>query len=351
MLTTPFLKILTLAAACCGAAAVGAQPAFPPDDTATAEQEPTTAEREKADAGQEGQAKPSQRDVEAVAKWRDLQASFQGPQQKTREAFEKYLNDLFLSIEEFAVDYSGTAASFEAMHELALMEIHARQKPEAGLARMKWIHTEVKAYQGPAPEGLRLDLKRYTFVYAIALADAEQFAQAEALLHPVAAGKDADAAQATQILARIKVQKTLLVGLPMPKFSGKQLRDGETLKIDDLKGKVVLVQFWATWSRPCDQEMPEVAKIYQELNEQGFQIVGVSLDDDRRDGHRRLVSYLKEKNMPWPQLYDGKGWKSALADQFFIRSIPTSFLLDKNGVIRASNLRARDLKAAVLPLL
>jgi peroxiredoxin len=254
-------------------------------------------------------------------------------------------------MEKFAADYSGTAASFEALHELALMEIHARQMPDAGLARMKIIHTAVQAYKGPAPEGLRLDLKRYTFVFAIALADAEQFGQAEALLHPVAAGKDADAAQAKQILARIKVQKTLLVGLQMPKFSGKQLRDGETLKIDDLKGKVVLVQFWATWSRPCDQEMPEVAKVYQELHLQGFEIVGVSLDDDRRDCHTRLLSYLKEKNMPWPQLYDGKGWKSALADQFFIRSIPTSFLLDKNGVIRASNLRSRELKAAVLPLL
>lgn len=309
----------------------------------------------------------AKRETEAIEAWRKLQGSFQGPKQSTRAAFEKYLDELFHRVEQFSIEYAGTGASFEARHELALMEIHARQQQDKGLARMKQIHADALKYTGTPPDGLRLDLKRYTFVYAIALADAEQFLQAEALLHPIAAaakGKPddstttnsgnvaaADAAQAAEILARIKVQKTLLIGLPMPEFSGKKLRDGEELKLSDLKGKVVLIQFWATWSKPCDQEMPAIARLYQELADQEFVIVGVSLDDDRRAGRSRLLSYLKQKNMPWPQLFDGKGWEAALAKQFYVRSIPTSFLLDKDGIIRDKNLRARELPAAILPLL
>ncbi len=306
---------------------------------------------------------PSAEEVAALEAWRALQSSFKGPKQSTRAAFEKYLNDLFSQVEKFSIEHAGTAASFEARHELALMEIHARQQPDAGLARMKQIHADAQKYVGTPPDGLRLDLKRYTFVYAIALADAEQFMQAEALLHPIAAtldktatdpaakSKNSDAAQAADILARIKVMKTLLIGLPMPELSGTRLRDGTKLSTHDLKGKVVLIQFWATWSKPCDKEMPMVASLYHELAGQDFVIVGVSLDDDRRDGRNRLLSYLKQKNMPWPQLYDGKGWESALAKQLFVRSIPTSFLLDTDGIIRAKNLRARELRAAVLPLL
>lgn len=324
---------------------------------------PTT----QAEAAQEPSAEEIAAQKEAEAKaleaWRELQGSFKGPKQSTRAAFEQYLNQLFAEIEKFSQAHAGTAASFEARHELALMEIHARQQQDLGLARMKQIHADAKNYKGTPPDGLRLDLKRYTFVYAIALADAGQFSQAEALLNPIAAGlgkpqqagqpkaQNADAAQAADILARIKVQKTLLVGLPMPDFSGKRLRDGTELKLSDLKGKVVLVQFWATWSKPCDQEMPTIAKVYHEFANQDFIVLGISLDDDRRDGRNRLLSYLKSKNMPWPQLYDGKGWETALAKRFYIRSIPSNLLLDQNGMIRAKDLRARELRQAVLPLL
>jgi peroxiredoxin len=334
---------------------------------AGANQEPST---EDATPNQEPSAKgaapnqePSAEEVAALEAWRALQNSFKGPEQSTRAAFEQYLTHLFLKVEQFSLENLGTAASFEARHELALMEIHARQQRDRGLARMKQIHADVQKYVGPPPDGLRLDLKRYTFVYAIALADAEQFLQAEALLHPIAASaklgdnpdptaaKNSDAAQAADIIARIKVQKTLLVGLPMPEFSGKRLRDGTELKLSELKGKVVLIQFWATWSKPCDQEMPAISKVYHEFAAQDFLVLGISLDDDRRDGRNRLHGYLKQKNMPWPQLYDGKGWEAALARKFFVRSIPSSFLLDKDGMIRAKDLRARDLRNAVLPLI
>ncbi len=360
MLLATLLKISILALA------APLQAEVPPDseDGATAAASGSAAAAQKPEAGDRSTAQePSAKEVAALDAWRALQNSFKGPEDSTRAAFDLYLDFLFAKIEQFSLENHGTAASFEARHELALMEIHARQRPARGLDRMKQIHANLQDYVGPPPDGLRLDLKRYTFVYAIALADAEQFLQAEALLHPIAASakkgdnsnpsaaQNSDAAQAADILARIKVQKTLLVGLPMPQFSGKRLRDGTELKLADLKGKVVFIQFWATWSKPCDQEMPAIAKVYHELAGQDFVVLGISLDDDRRDGRNRLHGYLKQKNMPWPQLYDGKGWEAALARQFFVRSIPSSFLLDKDGMIRARDLRARDLRDAVLPLL
>jgi peroxiredoxin len=296
-------------------------------------------------------ARPSKQEIDAAKAWQALQGSFKGPKDSTREAFDKYLDEVFKDMESFAIHHAGTAASFEARHELALMDIHAREQSKQGLARMAAIHQELKTYKGVVPEGLRLDLARYTFVYALALADEKHFLKAETLLHPVIGSESPDAGQAKKILERIQVRKHLQVGMIMPDFGGTRLRGGEKMTLSKLKGEVVLIQFWATWSRPCNQELPLIAEVYHKLNQKGFTILGVAMDDDRQGGHSKLTKYLEDQNMPWPQLYDGKGWESSPATRFHVRSIPANFLLDQNGVIRNTNLRAGELQAAVELLL
>ncbi len=106
--------------------------------------------------------------------------------------------------------------------------------------------------------------------------------------------------------------------------------DGRDVDIAKLKGKVVLVDFWATWCGPCMGELPNVKAAYAKLHPQGFEIVGISFDQDKD----ALDKTLKEKEMTWPQYFDGKGWQNKYAGEFGINSIPTMWLVDKRGILR-----------------
>jgi thiol-disulfide isomerase/thioredoxin len=105
--------------------------------------------------------------------------------------------------------------------------------------------------------------------------------------------------------------------------------DGREVDLAKLRGKVVLIDFWATWCGPCVQELPNVIKAYKELNPKGFEIVGISLDSDKE----KLQSFVKENDMAWPQFFDGKGWKNEIATTYEIRSIPAMWLVDQKGMV------------------
>lgn len=134
-------------------------------------------------------------------------------------------------------------------------------------------------------------------------------------------------------------------GTPIP-IEQKDL-DGKVVTLDAYKGKVVLLDFWATWCRPCIAEMPNVIKLYNKYSEQGFEIIGVSLDQSRP----ALESYVRNNKMTWPQLFDGKGWGNEIAGDYRVRSIPMTYLIDRQGKIRYRSIRGPQLEAAVAELL
>ncbi len=118
---------------------------------------------------------------------------------------------------------------------------------------------------------------------------------------------------------------------------------GQEIDLAKMTDKVVLVDFWATWCGPCIAEMPNVIAAYEKYKGKGFEVVGISLDEDKA----AVEKFVAEKKMPWPQHFDGKGWENEIAQSFGIKSIPATFLVGKGGKIVASNLRGEDLEKAV----
>jgi thiol-disulfide isomerase/thioredoxin len=158
-------------------------------------------------------------------------------------------------------------------------------------------------------------------------------------------GKNADKILdgiAKQAAAR-QIQDALAVGAVFPDFSEKDL-SGQPLSVASRKGKVVLLDFWATWCGPCRAELPNVIKTYQKHHAEGFEIMGVSLDSERD----KLDGFLKQQDgMTWPQYFDGQGWSNKLAAKYGVEAIPFAVLIGPDGKIIGKDLRGDELEDAV----
>jgi len=115
------------------------------------------------------------------------------------------------------------------------------------------------------------------------------------------------------------------------------------LALSSFRGKIVLIDFWASWCGPCRKDMPGVVKLYNKYKAKGFEIFGVSLDKDK--GH--WVDAIKNDGITWPQVSDLKHWESEPAKMYDVRSIPFTVLLDKEGKIIAKGLRGAELEKAI----
>ena len=128
-------------------------------------------------------------------------------------------------------------------------------------------------------------------------------------------------------------EKTYAVGKPL-ELSFTAL-DGKKINLADMKGKVVLIDFWATWCGPCVGEMPNVKSAYDKYHSQGFEILGISLDASKDD----LVKFLKKNDITWPQYFDGKQWNNDISFRFGIDAVPAEWLVDKKGILRELSAR------------
>lgn len=129
------------------------------------------------------------------------------------------------------------------------------------------------------------------------------------------------------------------ISLPSP--------NGPDVALSSLKGKYVLIDFWASWCGPCRQENPNVVRMYNKYKDKGFEIFGVSLDQDRG----KWLKAIEVDKLTWPHVSDLKGWESAAAAKYNVTAIPQTVLLDKEGRIIAKNLRGAALEEKLASLL
>lgn len=122
---------------------------------------------------------------------------------------------------------------------------------------------------------------------------------------------------------------------------------GDSLALSSLRGKVVLIDFWASWCGPCRRENPNVKKIYEKYKDQGFEIYGVSLDNNAS----RWNDAIAKDGLTWKHVSDLAGWQSSAAKLYGVRSIPATFLLDKEGRIYKSGFRSHELEGLLQQLL
>ncbi|MDE0468758.1 MAG: redoxin domain-containing protein [Candidatus Poribacteria bacterium] len=139
---------------------------------------------------------------------------------------------------------------------------------------------------------------------------------------------------------RVREDPTLAwVGQVLPDFSPTVDLDGKRISLADYRGKVVLLDFWAVWCGPCIGELPNVKDVYEKYHNKGFEVIGISLDEDEKV----LREFIKEHQLPWRQIFDGGGWKGALAQKYGVRGIPAPFLLDREGKVISVNARGKRL--------
>ena len=138
---------------------------------------------------------------------------------------------------------------------------------------------------------------------------------------------------------RVEDMNRVAVGSTAPEITLKTPGD-QIFSLSDLKGKVVLIDFWAAWCKPCRAENPNVLRIYNRFKEKGFEVLGVSLDKDKA----AWIKAIEDDKLPWTQISDLQFWNSPVVKQYGFNGIPFTVLVDRDGKILAKGLRGEELE-------
>lgn len=200
-----------------------------------------------------------------------------------------------------------------------------RERTEASA---KTLSTAINKFLETHPDDARAPALRLTEAQAL---EAFEPDKAKKLYEEAAKNEDKEISDAGKTALELMAMRSKPLELSFTAV------DGSKVDLANLRGKVVLIDFWATWCPPCVEGVPEVVEAYGKFKDRGFEIVGISLDE-KKDA---LLKFTKEHKMPWPQFFDGKGWDNQIAKQFKIQSVPTMWLLDREGKLADVSPRGR----------
>lgn len=290
--------------------------------------------------------KPEARRNEYAALQKEMEAA-RPVEGATPEEILAYIEVAIEKYSKFVSDNSQTAEAFEAASTVAVMLSQARHKRALEFAELA-IASAPKA---------GVDIRRVALCWAMAadgrlqkedLAGArDALKQIEPLdkeMHRQLAGQFEAAEK--QLAAYKEAAARLQPGKEPFEIEEKDI-GGKRVSLAALKGKVVLIDFWAPWCGPCMVEMPELVKLYKEKHASGLEIIGVSLDKDEES----VKTAIEEQGILWPVISDHNFWQNAVARKWGIRSLPATYLLDRQGLIRHVNLRGEKLAEAARKLL
>ncbi len=150
--------------------------------------------------------------------------------------------------------------------------------------------------------------------------------------------KDEKGPDMDNLRKKVEMSGRFMTGAVAPDFT-QNTPEGEPFSLSDLRGKVVLVDFWASWCGPCRRENPNVVRLYNKYKDRGFDVLGVSLDRSKQP----WLKAIDKDGLPWHQISDLRGWKNKAAQLYSVSSIPHTILLDREGRIIARNLRGEGL--------
>ncbi len=149
-----------------------------------------------------------------------------------------------------------------------------------------------------------------------------------------------------KIKEKIDTMKKVAIGQPAPDFT-INTPEGTPLSLSSFKGKVVLVDVWASWCGPCRRANPEMVKLYNEVHDRGVEFLGVSLDKDKE----AWLKAIKDDNLTWNHVSELTYWDSKVVKAYAINGVPFTLLVDQNGNIAGTKLHGEELKAAIEKLL
>jgi thiol-disulfide isomerase/thioredoxin/TolA-binding protein len=188
------------------------------------------------------------------------------------------------------------------------------------------------------------DERSAQLLYQLASAQSDRNKKAELFAKIQKDFPESPAAKKVEALAKvttIPANRDEMIGKPFA-LSFTDAIKGSEVSIDSLKGKVVVIDFWATWCGPCVAEMPKMKKLYAEFKDKGVEFIGVSLDQSKAQGGLdSLKAFVAKNGIEWPQYFQGNYWQSEFSASWHVNSIPCVFLIDADGNLASTNARGK----------